>query len=189
MEKVAKKILDDAKKEYDKIIKEAKDEAIKLKNKTKEELDRLNAEIEKQVKEVREKEKRRLVGMANLASRNELLHLKREIIDTLFNEALIRLNGGKKEEYLKLIKVLLERTGGKDGEIIVGESDDKIDSKFIENVNNKLGAKFILANEKRHFNGGFILHQGKVEIDASFEAILNTKRANIELELAKLLFQ
>ena len=188
MEKVAKKILDDAQKERDRIIKEAEDEALKIKNETKEEIDRLNKETKKLVNEAQEKEKRRLIGMANLAVRNEVLRAKREIMDTMFNEVLQRLNSRKKDEYLELMKTLLERTEERDGEIIVGEKEDKIGPEFIERVNNELGAKFSLSNEKRPIKGGFILHQGKIEIDASFESILNSKRKELELELAKLLF-
>ncbi len=46
-----------------------------------------------------------------------------------------------------------------------------------------------MANKTADIRGGFILESDKIEIDNSFESILNNQlRGNLELEVAKTLF-
>lgn len=189
MEKVAKKILDDAEEERGKIIKEAKKSVAKITKNIETELKHLKEETKRLVKEAQDRECRRLVGLANLELRNEALRAKREIIDTVFADALEHLLARKREDYLDLIKLFLERTGLKDGEIIVSEEERYIDEEFLKAMNEKLKADFKLSKEKGSMKGGFILHKDKLEIDCSFEALLNEKREVLEVELAKMLFK
>ncbi len=189
MEKISKKILDDAQKERDEIIKSTEQEVTQIKKQTSEELNKLEKETEEFVKEALLRERRRLVGMVKLSTRNELLQAKREIMDRIFNEALDTLVSKERGEYLDRIKNLLKETGVKDGEIVLGKEESKIDQKFIEDMNKELGANFSVSDEKAQIKGGFILRRGRIEIDSSFSAILQSKRERIELELAKLLFQ
>jgi len=188
MEKVSKKILDDANKKRDEIVKSAEQEVAQIKKQTENEISRLGKETEELVKEALEREHRRLVGMAKLGIRNELLQTKREIMDSIFIEALDSLVSKKREEYLDLVKKLLEDTGVEDGEIVLGKEESKIDQKFIEDVSTELGTKFSVSKERAQIRGGFILRKGQIEIDSSFSAILNAKRERTELDLAKLLF-
>lgn len=198
--RVAKKILDDAEKERAQILKEAEQEVGNIREQTQQELDRLKKETERQVKETVRREKKRIVGMAKLGIRNELLRTKRAGMDYLFNEALTSLINKEESEYLGLIKKLLILTGANSGEIICGENEKRINQEFVKQVNEELGANFVLSTERRAIRGGFILskdiqiqrelagRQGKVEIDCSFETLLNTGREKTELELAKLVF-
>ncbi len=188
MEKISKKIFDDAQNERDKIIESTKQEIAQIRNHTFEKLDKLGKETESLVKEALLREQRRLVGMVKLGIRNELLQAKRTIINRIFDEVLNILVSKERDEYLAIVKNLLKETDTKDGEIVLGTEENKIDKKFIEDTNKELGTNFTISNEREQIEGGFILQCGKTEIDNSFRAILNDKRGRIELELAKFLF-
>ena len=190
MEKVSKKILDDAKQKADEIIKEA--EAKKKENgaKIKEQVTKVKEETEQLVSDQKNREYDRIAGRAKLDLRNDTVRLKREIMDGLFDEAVNRLVNKKSDEYLKIIKELLSRDEVKEGgELIICEKENRIDEKFIETVNKELGSSFTLSKERRLIRGGFILRRGKVEIDASFGTLVKSKKERLEMELAKILFE
>ncbi|MCK4352372.1 V-type ATP synthase subunit E [candidate division WOR-3 bacterium] len=199
MEKVSKKILDDAQKEYTRIIKEAEQEVLKIKKQTTGELNKLDTEIKREADRARESEKRRLIGMARLKIRDELLSTKREIMDSIFAASLQKLINRKRDEprpsemgrgeYLGLIKLFLRRIGFKEGEVSIGVEEDKIDAEFIKKINRELETNFSLSKKRVSVKGGFILYHGKIEIDSSFKAILDARRERLELKLAQLLFK
>ena len=45
-----------------------------------------------------------------------------------------------------------------------------------------------LAAERRSLGGGFVLEQGGMEINCSYESVLRTRRAALEAEVAAVLF-
>ena len=189
MEKVSKKILDDAKQKANEIIKEAENKKREIEAKTKEQITRIKKETERMVLDQKNREYDRITGRARLALRNDMLRLKREIIDELFNKAIDRLVNKKSDEYLKIIRELLSRDEiSEGGELIIGEKENRIDEGFIKAINEEMDGSFTLSSERRPIRGGFILRRGKVEIDASFETLLEAKKERLEMELAKILF-
>jgi len=190
MEKVSKKILDDAKQKANKIIKEAEAKKKEIEAKAKEQITRIKEETERMALDQKNREYDRITGRARLELRNDTLRLKREIIDGLFDKAIDRLVNKKRDEYLNIIKELLSRDEvSEGGELIIGEKENRIDAKFIKAVNKEMGGSFTLSKERRPIKGGFILRRGKVEIDASFETLLKSKKERLEMELAKILFK
>jgi vacuolar-type H+-ATPase subunit E/Vma4 len=188
MEKIAKKILEDAEREKKEIIETAEQKIEKIREETQKEINKLRNETQEKAEEMLEKEKRRIVGMRRLKMRNELLKFKRGIMDSLFDKALDLLYKKEEEEYLKVVKKLLLLTNAKEGEIIVDNKETRITHEFVKDVNNELGANFSLSSKRRDIRGGFILHQKNIEIDCSFVSLLEKRREKIELELGKFLF-
>jgi V/A-type H+-transporting ATPase subunit E len=192
MEKVSKKILDDAKQKADEIIKEAEAKKKENEAKIKEQITRVKEETERLVSDQKNREYDRIAGRAKLDLRNDTLRLKREIMGGLFNKAVNRLVNKKSDEYLRIIKELLSRDEvkeGGEGELIICEKENRIDEKFIKTVNKELGSSFTISKERRPLKGGFILRRGKVEIDASFETLVKSKKERLEMALAKILFE
>lgn len=186
--KVVEKIISDAQSAANKIIEEAKREVEKINKEAEESIKKIENEIENEANQLKEKEKSILIGKAKMEIRNDILQLKREILNDIFNEAINRLVNKGKDEYLSITKELIEKTGMKEGEIVISDKDNAIDNNFIEKINKEMGANFYLSKDKINILGGFILRSGKIEFDASFSSIINTKREEIELELIKLLF-
>lgn len=187
MEKVSKKILEDAKKKSTEIIEQARNKEKEIKKKSDEEIKNSTVQIEKEVKEVKEKKISRLKGIAELEIRKDILATKRKINDSIFEKALDALVN--REDYPGMIKWLLkEISESNEGEVIIGEKEARIDKGFINKFNTEFKTRFTLLEERRPIKGGFILRMGKVEIDDSFETLIEEQREKLEIELGKMLF-
>ena len=80
-----------------------------------------------------------------------------------------------------------------DYEIIVAANDkEKITKSFIEGLNQKLKKKKIglkSVSFSSSIKNGFVLRQGKVEINSSLEEILKRERGDLDIKLGNLLFE
>ncbi|HCL4438213.1 V-type ATP synthase subunit E [Clostridium botulinum] len=195
LENLTSKIIEDANKEAEKLLSEAKkeenkivDEKIKKANKAKEQI------IERAKRESKTKAER-VISNAHLKVRNNKLEAKQEMINKVFDEAVIKLQNLSKDEYLNFVKssiLSLDIEG--DEEIIVSPNDkDKIDISLMLTLNNKLKAKgkkdlLKISNENRNIKGGFILYKNGIEINNSFEALVDSLRDELEQEIIEALF-
>jgi V/A-type H+-transporting ATPase subunit E len=186
MEKVSKKILDDAKKKALEIRKKGEQKADELREKLKEELSRIEKEIDEEIKEKRERERERLIGMKSREMRMRILKLKRELIEELFSDVIDKII--KRKDYLGIIENFMEKVVDKTGEVIIGDNEERINRRFINEINGKKGWNLTIAKERYPLRGGFILRQGKTEINLSIDALIEEKRDELEIELAKLIW-
>ena len=140
-------------------------------------------------------QKRRIKGMAELELRKEILAAKRELLDEAFEKALAGLAGLDDDCYRSLLKRMLLTAAERGDETVFLSSRDgrRLDREFWAGVNRDLagaGKKGTLvpAAETRDLRGGFILQSGGVEINCSFESLLEMQREELEPEVAALLF-
>ena len=188
----------------EKILADARAEAEKINKLARQKQAEENAQFDRRLAEYREETD----TLAQKAAEDEKLHLlatdrmdlakqhlaeKRRILDELFTQARKQLQALPDDQYLGLCeKLMLAAVETGDEEVIVDKSEQKIDHKFIENVNHKLGPGFKgnlrLANEKQDLGGGFILKRDRVKTNISLEVLLNQARKNLEIKLAKELF-
>lgn len=108
LEKILKKIIDDAQSEADKVLKESKNKADEIKEKGREEATNLAEALIKEEERKGELEASRLITQARLERRISILSRKKELIDGVLEKAFKK--GGLGKEGLKR-KVIL-----KDGE-------------------------------------------------------------------------
>ncbi|EKO1912476.1 V-type ATP synthase subunit E [Clostridium botulinum] len=189
------KILEEAKVKKEEFIKEAKEDGKKI-------LDKKTAEakiIEKNTIEKAEREsvirRERILSNAELKVRNEKLQSKQKVIEKVLEKSLEKLSSLSKEEYLSYIKerILTLPIDG-DEKIIINLKDKLlITEDFINEVNSELVKKGKLGNlslsdETRDFKAGFILEKNGIEINNSFEALINSMKDELEYEVARVLF-
>lgn len=181
-EKKSREILDEAKKEADRIASDAAQESSRIA----EEAKHLSAERARE-------EKERILAAANLDIRKAVLERKQNLMDEAFKSAITHLRQKNTEEYVSLIKkLLLEAVVTGTEEVIVGESDKEIlSSRVIADVNKKLGNKgnLKLSRTTGSMTGGFVLRQGKIDTNLSFDGLIELAREGLETEVAKVLFQ
>ena len=168
-EEKKKYILADAEAQKDKIISKKTNRA----EADKEEII-TKANIEAEVK------KARIISNAKLSVRNDMLRAKQDVISKVFNEAI---------EKLTLDSLELEGTEV----IIINEKDkDIFSNEFLEALNKELESKgkkgSITLNMEGKFNGGFILDRNGIQINNTFEALINSLRGELEFEVNKVLF-
>ena len=193
LEKLLEKIKSDGEKKSGEIIAAAKKRAseilrdAELKKDTlkKESLARETAKIKQQI----EGEK----AILQIEARKKLLTKKQEALETVYQKAIdeiVSLPGPDYQEFIKKRLFSLLEKG--EYEVIVAANDkEKITENFIAELNRELkekktGLKFVSFSPS--IKNGFILRQGKVEINASLEKILKKKRDELDIKLGKFLF-
>lgn len=186
-----------------KIIKDAEDEkeiiiqtAEKEKNKilSKKQVEASTAEkiiIEKAEREAASR-KERIISGAKLQARNEKLEAKQEVIREIFESSIETLCNLSKDDFKEFVKEsILNSDIVGEQKIILNDSSKKIINKtFLAEINKELGAKanVILSEETRNFKGGFILEKDGIEINNTFEALVNSLKDDLSIDVAIMLF-
>lgn len=135
----------------------------------------------------------RMQRMAELDARKALLADKRAVLDEAFAAALRKMQAMPANKAKAFgLKVLLEAAGG--NETVVADKDSAwCDEAFVAEANKALAAagragKLTLSAEKQALGGGFLLLSGGMEVNCSFPAALQAQRAELEAEVASMLF-
>jgi vacuolar-type H+-ATPase subunit E/Vma4 len=170
--------LDALQKEYDEKLKKLNEEFKKLEKQTDEEMDEKVALNSKKILN-------KMTTHAKMEAKNKLLKEKRAFMDEIFDEALNALVSSS--DYENLITQLLKHSS------ISGENIKVVPAKGKEEVTKAAldasGKSYEMADKSADMKGGFILQSEKIEIDNSFESILDKQlRDDLELGVAKTLF-
>jgi len=182
-------ILEKINKETLQRIKKLEDEFSAKKKELEKSYDKKQKEIEENMHvKVEENSKKIIEKAENLAEReakNRLLEGKRRIIDEALEEAIENLS--KSDDYEKILTDMLEKTPIEDENAVVIPAKGKEDhtKKAIQ----KSGKKYFLSEKHGDFKGGFIIKTDKIEIDNSFETIINDQlKEELAIKLHKTLF-
>ena len=139
--------------------------------------------------------KERIISGAELKSRNEKLTAKQAVIDKVFEnsiEKLCKMSDQEIKEFIKNKIANADIVG--DETIILNEKGNKlVDANLLKEINSELLAKgkkgeLTISKEVRNFKGGFILEKDGIEINNTFEDLVNSERDDLEFEVAKVLF-
>jgi len=193
-EQVVEKILADARAEADKIKKQADDKETGEQNKLSEQLDAYKKQTQILAQQAGEDEKSHILAAARMNIAKEYLAEKRKILDEVFEQAHQQLQNLPDAEYQALMKkLLLEAVETGDEEVVVDSNERRINHEFIKRINRDLGPGYKgnlkLSNEKQNLGAGFILTRGKIKTNVSIEVLLDQARKELEIQLAKELFE
>lgn len=192
---LTEKILEEAKHKEKEIAAYAEGEKEKiLSSKIKEADDEKKLILLKAEEEAKTK-KERIISSTTLKVRNEKLEIKQKLISEVFDKALEELcsmNSSKLKNFIKHTILDLDIDG--DETIILNEDGkSKIDDKFVEDLNfiflarNKKG-ELKVREESGNFKGGFIVEKNGVEINNTFESLMDSMKDELEYEVSKALF-
>lgn len=179
------------------IEKDLKKEILQLEKDAEVKLDQLAKEASETISELKEKSKsdteksataisQKKAMLAKMESKRLILETKREKINEAYSQAvkmLDKLPEGKQVDLLSAVLVAL----GKDvdtGKIYPAKGKKSLIKKALE----KSKAKFSLADKEADTEGGFILKTEALEIDASYQAIVDQVRPSTEKEVIATLF-
>ncbi|GAA0070202.1 V-type ATP synthase subunit E family protein [Clostridium sardiniense] len=189
------KILKDAEERKDNILKAANEEKAKIIAK-KEAIAKSEEEVmvEKAKMEAKTRHER-IVSSAELKARNEKLAAKQSIIDSVFEQSIEELCKMSDDDMKKFIKdMILSSDIAGDEKIILNEKGKSVlDGTLLVQINSELKSKgkkgeLTVSNEVRNFKGGFILEKDGIEINNTFEDLVNSSRDELEFEVANVLF-
>lgn len=192
---LTEKILEEAKHKEKEIAAYAESEKEKiLSSKIKQAEDERKLILLKAEEEAKTK-KERIISSTTLKVRNEKLEIKQKLISEVFEKALEELcsmNSSKLKNFIKHTILDLDIEG--DETIILNEDGkSKIDDKFVEDLNfiflarNKKG-ELKVREENGNFKGGFIVEKNGVEINNTFESLMDSMKDELEYEVSKALF-
>lgn len=138
--------------------------------------------IEKKAIEASGRVKARADMLANTERRKNILSKKREILDSVFVDALSQL--AKSSGYKEYLEASLKQaaTYSKEGEIMPAKGKKTVTEEVMSE------AKYKIAEEGQ-FSGGFILKTGRIEYDFTFDSVIEKKlRDELETKVANILF-
>lgn len=186
------KILKDAEDKKAVILSDAENEKNRILSKKQEEA----GAVEKTMLEKAEREaasrKDRIISGAELHARNEKLEAKQKVIKEVFETSIKELSNCSAEDLKGFVKevILNSAIEGKQNLILNADGKKAIDEAFVAEINKELGKKAVinLSDETRNFDGGFILEKDGIEINNTFEALVNSLKDDLSLEVARVLF-
>ncbi|PRR83379.1 V-type ATP synthase subunit E [Clostridium vincentii] len=189
------KILKDAEERKNSILAAAEDEKANILKKKNNSAKLVEATmLDKAIIEAKTR-KERIISSALLKARNEKIKAKQGIIQEVFEKSIEELCNLSKDEFIAFLKnsiLSLDISG--DEKLILNEQGKKVvDEVLIKEINNELALKgkkgeLTISLEIRDFKGGFILERNGIEINSTFEALVNSLRDELELEVVKELF-
>lgn len=195
IEKIKIKIIEDAREKGLHFEEQAAQEAREIIAEASLNAERKRTELLEKAKCEGEEIYRRNIAIAGLDGRKDTLAAKQEMVDTAFKKAMERIIQLPDKEYQKLLEdmVIGASTSGS-GEILLSEKDlNRIDSRFISNLNSRLNDKgisgnLVLSKETIHTVGGFVLRRGDIEMNSTLEILFGMLRTELENDVVRILF-
>lgn len=123
---------------------------------------------------------------ASLILRDATLSVKSELIEetlTAAKEAILALSD---REYFELLCAIAENSRVTSGELFLNERDIARDTTVLKNFLS--GTQVVLSQKSVDIDGGFLLKNGDIEINASIDALIHEKRAELVDNINHILF-
>ncbi|WP_195972376.1 V-type ATP synthase subunit E [Clostridium thermobutyricum] len=186
------KILKDAEERKSSILAKAEEEKNKIITKKRDEANRLKTSMIEKAKLESATRKERILSSAELKVRNEKLLSKGKVIDEVFNMSVENLCQMNENDFRNFVKssILSLNIEGDENIILNANGKKAINEAFIKEINNELKDKgnLKLSQSEGKFRGGFILEKNGIEINYTFEALVQSLREELEFEVANILF-
>jgi V/A-type H+-transporting ATPase subunit E len=196
IESLIHKIIEDAKKASSEIEQRALDEvkACEQEGERKAQ-DIMDAAKERAARSARER-KQRMMAMAELEHRKEVLKTKQHLIEEAFSRTITKIVSLDTEAYGAFLKkLILQANPEGDEEILFNQRDrSRFANGWIKGLNQTLAengkkGEMRIALEIRSIQGGAILRRGRKEINCSLDSIIASKRGQLETKVAEILFR
>lgn len=192
IDKIIKKIEEEAKYEADRISSEAAAKAAEIICDYEERASEALRTALEHARSAAEETQRRSCSASELRARNIMLSKKRQIIDKAFNAAYDKLCALSGDEYVKVLTALIFKGAPNGGELIFSQKDRCEYGQIVTDEVNRLtrdgNPLFSLSDRTRNIPGGVIISNGDIETNCSFDMLIDHARGKIQMEIAKILF-
>ncbi|MBQ1452135.1 MAG: V-type ATP synthase subunit E [Clostridia bacterium] len=192
LDKIIERIAQDSAAKCDGIIFDAQSEAARIKDAAAQMADNDKAATI----EAANKEAKALVDMAEsgaeLEGKKLLLATRVEIIEKAIDVASKKLGSMPDDEYFAALYALVKKYAQSgEGTMLLSERDlGRLPKDFEKKINADLekGNKIVVSKDPANISDGFILVYGDIEINCSFEALIEDSRDAIKDELNSIIF-
>lgn len=188
------KIVEEGDLKVQEVLQQAKEEEHKKLEKVRHEADReTKALVEKTASEAALL-KERILSNAQLVIRNEKLAAKQDVMDKVIQGSLAALSSLDEATFLQYVEnSLMDADLDGDETILVNKNcAAKLSDTVVDAINQSLkekGKKSQLTLVEANITDGFILAKGGIEMNYTFDVVLNNQREELEQELSTQLFQ
>lgn len=184
-QKVTEKILDDAKNEAKEILDTFKAEAKNIRDDYGKRIADKKKQIEADVAAVRENEILRALSQNRLEFSKKLVRQKHKFIEDIIEDALKKVHGHK--EYVTFLKVLIKKSGKKEGELLLNKQDVKRYGSEIEKFMKKEGFRYTIKGDNE-ISGGLIIKKGKTTYLGSLAIIRELLGDELTIAISQVLY-
>jgi V/A-type H+-transporting ATPase subunit E len=188
---ITDKILSDAREKSAEILAASKTEAEALVNSKVKEASSQEAYLVSKAKEDAEAKKSRIIQNAELKVRNEKLAAKHQVIEKTFDyalESLKNLNGAEFISFLKNSVKGYKITG--EGVLRVNPGRHQlITIQVLSELTSLTGASLNLGHALEGNVDGFIVEQRGIQINCTFESLVNSLKEDLIFDVTKILFE
>jgi len=196
IESLVNKIIEDAQREADSIVNIAQDKKSNMINSEKEKAEAEKDEILAKARIEAQTRKERVISNAKLKVRNNKLQAKQEVMDRVFEIALEQLRNLPCDIFSKFVKTSVMSSGVDGNEKIIVNKNykPKFNDELMNDINNSLKETGKVSNvdlsvEIRDIKDGFILAKKGIELNYTFEDLMNSIREDIEGDILAVLFE
>ena len=192
IEKIIDRISSDAQREIDEVLAAAQAEAEKITAEYQAQAQAQADEILSRGEQAAVERGERLASVAQLECRKEVLRAKQEVIDEAFQLALRKLLELHQQAYVALLADLAVQASAKGTEALIFSvaARARVGKAVVVAATEKLGerGRLTLSQETRPMQGGFILSDGVVEVNCTFETLVRLQRDTLSTQVADVLF-
>ncbi len=186
---IKKKIETEARQEADKLLQRAREEANAILAEADLQAEKVRLAYEHRFQEEEAEVLRRRRIVAGMDVRRLELGARREVIGKSFDAALDALRALPAEKYSAAMTSLLESAMvTKTEEVKVGRKEKVLTNAWIDSFNKSHDASLTLSSEKLSETGGFVLSQGRVDVNCTFDMLVHSLAEDLEADVVERLF-
>jgi V/A-type H+-transporting ATPase subunit E len=132
--------------------------------------------------------KRRQI-VAGLDASKVDLGVKQRLIGEAFEGALRKLTELPRDDYLSFVHTLMEKAVVTGEEVLlIGKDERHIDGVWLDGYNASHSTRLSFSGDRLPISGGFVLRNGKIDINCSWDMLVGDIRPEIESDVVKRLF-
>ena len=184
-QKVTEKILEDAKKEAREILDRFKEKTEKISDEYEKRIADKKTQIETDVAAAKENEIMRTLSQKRLEFNKEVVRQKHMFIDDIIGDALKKIHEHK--EYVTFLKTLINKSGEKDGELLLNKQDVKRYGAELEKFIKKEGLRLKMKGDNE-ISGGLIIKKGKTAYLGSLDIIGELLGDELTIAISRVLY-
>lgn len=186
IENITARILQEAKSEAEATLQAAEQEKAAQLAQAEQEADAAGAQTAEKARKDAQILQDRRASVAELEARKMRLAAKQEMIDESFRQALAHLANLPETEYKAFLLKQLAPYRNQPGEILLNERDKANLARDL--MRELVDSPLAVGEETVPIQGGFILRQGCVSLNASLEKLLENEKKQLTLQIAETLF-
>ena len=191
IERITERIGADVQAEIDGVLGKAQAKADEIRTGYEAQAAKARAEAESRSRRAAQDREARLVDAAEMDRRKLLLSAKQEMVGKAFDLALEKLCAMPDDQYTAVTAgMLVQAAPNGTGTVYFPEGKAAVGAEAVKQANALLGekGKLTLSPEDRPIRGGFLLVDGNVEVNGTFETLVRFQKGTMASEVAKILF-